>query len=79
LLALLTAVGAPLVWLLLGYLESSQRREVLKQSTIAKVMLLLFVLLTLANYFLNQYQSQQEAQQLLTRLRQSGIDVAPPR
>ena len=79
LLALLTAVGGPLVWVLLGYLESPQRREVLKRSTIAKVMLLLFVMLIVSNYFLNRHQSQQDSQQLMMRLRQSGIDLAPPR
>jgi tetratricopeptide (TPR) repeat protein len=75
LLTFLTAIGAPLVLTLLGYLESPQRWEALKQSTIVKVLLTLFIVLMVANYFLNKRQSQQETQQLLQLLRQSGIDV----
>jgi tetratricopeptide (TPR) repeat protein len=79
LLLLLTAVGGPLVWLLLGYLESPQRREILTRSTITKVMLVLFVVFTITNHLLNQHQNRRESQQLRELLRRSGIDVSSSR
>lgn len=74
-LVFLTTVAGPIIWILLGYMESSQRRELLKRSKVTQLLLMVFVLLLVVNYVLNTYQRSQEVHQLMELLRERLSDV----
>ena len=68
LVALLSSVGAPIVWLLIGFHGSPERSNQLRSSRRLWGMLFLFVSLLVVNFLTNNYENQQTTREILRAL-----------
>jgi len=75
LLAFLSALLIPIVWILIGFYESEHKMKTLKTSRKIWIMMIILTFLLSLNYFANQAKSQRDYMNLVNALKESGINI----
>lgn len=75
LLAFLSALLIPIVWILIGFYESEHKMKTLKTSRKIWIMMIILTFLLSLNYFANQAKSQKDYMNLVNALKESGINI----